>query len=42
MFTLSNKNVVWYYEKISQSNYDIDIKNVTKFLSGQTKEVISS
>ena len=29
-------------KKISQSNYDIDIKNVTKFLSGQTKEVISS
>ena len=29
-------------KKISQSNYDIDIKNVIKFLSGQTKEVISS
>ena len=29
-------------KKISQSNYEIDIKNVTKFLSGQTKEVISS
>lgn len=29
-------------KKISQYNYDIDIKNVIKFLSGQTKEVISS